>query len=387
MFSSADFTRLAKVEGDSTVSIYVPTHRAGQQTHNGHDRIVFKDAVKEVRHQLETAGQYKGESLDAYLKPLTDLTEDQSFWRHQSDTLAAFLTDDGLQTFALPIETTETKVQVGGQLHLTPAAAMLQPEARYYIFTMALGSNAFYEATRHSITPVYIHDEVPKDVEEVMELYVGGETLQGHSGGKTGDGMIYSGQGSNEDRRDEEKQIYYERVTAGLDKLLAGQQEPLILVCDAQYATEFKRTFQYPHVFADSLDINPSDLSPAELHTETWKMIEPHFDKSSSELKQQYSDAIGAKTYANGVYDVIPAAINGQIATLMINNEQATIYGEYDADNNAVKFHDERQDDSQDLIEFAIRKTVENGGKVVVREQTLLPEGVEGVAATLRYAV
>ncbi len=71
----------------------------------------------------------------------------------------------------------------------------------------------------------------------------------------------------------------------------------------------------------------------------------------------------------------------------MVNEDQATIYGEYDADNNAVKFHDEKRDDSIDLTEFAIRKTVEMGGKVVVRDHTLLPEGVEGVAATLRYAL
>ena len=227
MFSPADFKRLAQVEGDSAVSIYIPTHRAGEQTHNGHDRIVFKDAVKEARRQLEASGQHKGESLDEYLKPLTDLTEDQNLWRHQSDTLAAFLSEDGLETFALPIETEETKVRVGGQLYLTPAAAMLQPEARYYIFTLAMGGNAFFEATRNTITSVYIADEVPKDMEEVLEVYEGSESLQFHTLSPRSGKAIHHGQGSNEDRIDERKEIYYKRVSNGLEVLLAGQEEPL----------------------------------------------------------------------------------------------------------------------------------------------------------------
>ncbi len=295
MFSSADFTKLAKVKGDSTVSIYIPTHRAGEKTFNGHDRIVFKDAVKEARRQLEAGERIKGESLDAYLKPMTDLAEDQNFWRHQSDTLAAFLSKDGLQTFALPIKTEETKVRIGGQLYLTPAAEMLQPEARYYIFTLAMGSNAFYEATRNTITSVYIADEVPKDMEEVLEVYEGSESLQFHSISPGSGKAIHHGQGSNEDRIDERKEIYYKRVSNGLEILLAGQEEPLIVVCDAQHHKAFTEALKYPHIVETNLDINPDVLTPAELHTETWKVMKPHFDKSSSELKQQYSDAVGAK--------------------------------------------------------------------------------------------
>ena len=389
MFKKDDFARLAAVERPDTpvVTIYSPTHRAGEETHNGVDRITFKDAVKEAARRLESTTDLSPRAIETMLQPLRDLDERSDFWKHQSDTLAAFLGPDGLQTYALPVKSDEARVSVGARFMLSPAAGMLAPDARYYVFTLARGGNAFYEATRHSITPVYIHDEVPVDLEEVMAPYVGDETLQAHSGGSTGDGLVYSGQGSNEDRLDEEERIYYERVTAGLDKLLAGQTEPLILVCAAQHATEFKRTFHYPHVLDEGIDINPDDLSPAELHTETWRVIQPRFDQDYASLTEKVEVATGAGRFVASAYDAVPAAINGQVDTLFVASDQPTPYGTYDAATNSVHPADGPGDGAEDLMELAIRKTVENGGRVFSRASFVLPDGVEDVGAVLRYAV
>lgn len=387
MFSQDDFSRLATVEAYPAITIYLPTHRAGQETQNGHDRIAFKDAVKDVTRQLEARGQHNLREIDTLLQPLRDLDQDGHFWRNQSDTLAVFLSPQKLDTYSLPIETTATIVQVADSFHLTPAAAMLKPEARYYIFSLALGGNAFYEATRHTITSIFIGDQVPTDLDEVLEPYVGSDSLQSHNTGPRGAGAVFHGQGSNEDRRDEREEIYFTDVSRGLDKLLAGQQEPLLLVCDSQYRKNLAASIKYPHIYPQAVDINPADLTMAQLHTETWKLISSHFEKSSSALQQQFSTAIGAQRFAASLYDVVPAAMSGQVDTLVVAKGQSPVYGSYDDATNAVHFHDTQQEDSRDLVELAIRHTIANGGKVVMRDRSVLPEGVEQAGATLRYTL
>ena len=396
MFSKADFSRLAAVDGAGApvITIYSPTHRAGEETHNGVDRITFKDAVKEAGRRLETETDLNPREIEAMLEPLRALDERADFWKHQSDTLAAFLGPDGLELYPLPVKSDEARVYVGERFALSPAAGMLAPDARYYVFTLARGGNAFYECTRHSITPVYIHDAVPEDMAEVLEPYEGSETLRAHTAGASagggslgGDSTVFGGQGSNEDRLDEQERIYYERVTAGLDKLLAGQEEPLILVCDAQHATEFKRTLHYPHVVAEGIDVNPDNLSPAELHAETWERMQPTFDQDYEGLSEKVEVATGAGRFVASAYDAVPAAINGQVDTLFVASDRPTPYGHYDAATNSIRPAEGPGDGAQDLMELAIRKTVENGGQVFSRASFALPDGVQDVGAVLRYAV
>ena len=393
MFAKSDFERLAAVTASPAVTIYIPTHRAGHETHDGHDAIVWGNAVKEVRHKLIDSGMAEGK-VEGFLEPLARLERDATFWTRQSDTLAAFLHGEELALFPLPVESEETRTYVGEQFALAPAAGMLAPDARYYVFTLQRGGNHFYEATRHSITPVFIHDEVPEDMEEVLAPYEGSETLRAHTAGATagggslgGDSTVFGGQGSNEDRIDEQERIYYERVTAGLDKLLAGQTEPLILVCAAQHATEFKRTLHYPHVVEESIDINPDNLSPAELHTETWERMQPRFDQDYAGLTEKVEVATGAGRFVASAYDAVPAAINGQVDTLFVASDRPTPYGTYDAATNSVHPADGPTDGAEDLTELAIRKTVENGGTVYSRASFVLPDGVQDVGAVLRYAV
>ena len=70
------------------------------------------------------------------IEPLTALENDATFWTRQSDTLAAFLHGDKLELFPLPVKSEQTRTYVGEQFVLAPAAGMLAPEARYYVFTL-----------------------------------------------------------------------------------------------------------------------------------------------------------------------------------------------------------------------------------------------------------
>lgn len=180
MFTQEKFNQLANVQSRTCLTIYVPTNRSGEETFNGHDALVLKDALKDAREQLEATTNLDEGQVDAFLAKPAELVEDEYFWRHQSDTLALFITADELHTFSLPIPSTKPMIYVGDRFHLSIASRVLAPACRWYVYSVTQDENKFFECTRNSITEIMISDLVPKDMEEVLEVYEGGETLQHH---------------------------------------------------------------------------------------------------------------------------------------------------------------------------------------------------------------
>ena len=383
MFTQQAYADLAKTDSTTALTIYLPTHRAGEQTHNGHDAIAFKDALQDARKQLVEKAFLSEKDAEAFVAQLMPLVQNSEFWRHQSDTLAVFATADNYQTYSLPVPTSGTEIHVGERFALALATRMLAPEARYYVFAVTQNYNAFYEATRHSITPVYIADVVPTNMEEVLEIFEGGETLQHHSTTVTGaaGGTVFNGQGSNEDREDERLEIYFRRLNDGLEQLLEGQQEPLILVADGQHLSGLQEAIKYPNLVEGGIGKHPNSLDPTSLHAVTWEAIQDHFDKSAEQLASEVEDATGANRLATGIQTVLAAAIGGRVATLMLAEDVSDIRGTYDESTHTVQL----SEDGEDLLERVTREVTKTDGKIIYRLREMLPESPDGVSAILRY--
>ena len=444
MFTRSDFDRLAAVSDPACLTIYLPTHRAGQETHNGHDRLAFKDALREARKRLADRTDLSEAQRDGLLARVEAAADGADFWRHQSDSLAVFASGDAVETFKLPIPLERTDVHVGTRLSLTTAARMLAPGARWYVFAVTQNDNRFYECTRHSVTPIYIRDKVPANLEEVLEIYEGGEQLQHHSTtvAGAGPGTIFQGQGSNEDREDEWLEIYFRRIGNGVTELIAGQEEPLVIASDPQHVKGIKSFIDYPHVVEASVRTHPSTLDPVALQRDSWEIVQPMFDKTLDELQEKFATASGGGNLANGLSDVVPAAIGGRVAALYVAEGAMPRFGHYVSDTHSVRFvgadattgaADDGDDDDEltgrtrasnnasaavadapsasattaertdatyaaadtavlarpegsiDLLEEAIRQTVANGAPVLFRLAEQIPDASDGVTAILRY--
>ena len=387
MLTRNDFDRLAQTHDAPCVTLYIPTHRAGEQTRNGHDALVLKDALKDARAQLEARGELEGRDVDALLAPAQALVDDSTFWTHQSDALAVYLSGGEMEHFSLPIPMEAPMVHVGDRYALAFAARMLAPGARWYVFAVTQNSNAFYECTRNSVTPIRIGDLVPENMEEVLEIYEGSETLQHHGTpvAGAGGGTQFHGQGSNEDRRDERLGIYFRRIGNGVTDLIAGQEEPLVIAADAQHVEGIRTSIDYPHIADEAVTTHPSVLDPVALQRDSWPIVQPLFDKSADELQDKFASATGGGTLANGLADVVRAAKMGQVAALYVAEEAQGRMGRYDAESATVTFGSDAGDEN--LLEVAIRETIAKGGQVLFRLAEQVPDATDGVTAVLRFGV
>ncbi|MDX1477448.1 MAG: hypothetical protein R3301_07050, partial [Saprospiraceae bacterium] len=160
------FAELAKVRNDHCVSLFIPTHRAGQEVLQKVDAIKLKNQLAAVRTTLEEEGM-SVRDIDHLLAPATKLVDDQEFWHHQSDGLAIFLAPGFAKHLTLPLAF-EAFYYIGKSFYLKPLMPMFTGDGRFFILALESEQVRMYEATRHSIADVIIKDLVPSDPGEVV---------------------------------------------------------------------------------------------------------------------------------------------------------------------------------------------------------------------------
>ncbi|WP_245295198.1 hypothetical protein [Manganibacter manganicus] len=94
--------------------------------------------MREAQSQLQDAG-FDKRRLAALLESLSDLLDDDEFWRFQANSLAVFATPDTIRAYRLANDLT-SMVQVSDRFHLKPLLrAVTFPHSA---FILALSENA-----------------------------------------------------------------------------------------------------------------------------------------------------------------------------------------------------------------------------------------------------
>lgn len=89
--SRSEIESLTQVRASAALTIYLPTSPLTQETQ--HDRLVFKNQIREGLEKLENAGA-GADDLKAINEALEDISEDDEFWRFQAHSLAVSATPE-----------------------------------------------------------------------------------------------------------------------------------------------------------------------------------------------------------------------------------------------------------------------------------------------------
>ena len=99
LLTREDLVEIARpTDGGTHVSLFLPTHRAGNQVEA--DRLRFKNMITRVEEAL--AGRERRPDIDRLLSPAWELHDDALEWRYMSDGLAMFLGPGGSRAFRVP---------------------------------------------------------------------------------------------------------------------------------------------------------------------------------------------------------------------------------------------------------------------------------------------
>lgn len=382
MITKKKLLEIAKIHMPFCVSIFIPTHRAGEETLQGKDALALKIQLKKVIQDLEKKGMKKNE-IETFVKPITDLIRENEFWRNQSDGLAIFLSENFFQKHTVPVHFEEFNY-TSNEFYIKPLIPLFNGDGKFYLLVLQIQGVKFYEGTRHTITEIVIDDLVPSQLEDRVGYDFEENNLQFRSQAGSKKSLVH-GHAEADYALKNEILRYFRSIDHGLMQILHENQKSPLLICCVDYLYSIYQevnTFQNLH--PNHLTPHPNDHDPYFLHERAWDLIWPYFDESRQQKTEKFRAEIGTAKAGLDINEIIPACIQGKIDTLFLDNK-TEIFGTFDPATQQINVQEEHLPNNVSLTNLAVIKVLDQSGTVYLVDKELMPDDLAPMNAIYRY--
>ncbi len=362
------------------VSLYMPAHRVGREIQQ--DPIRFKNLLREAEERLLAKG-LRSPDVREMLKPAQSLLQEPKFWRNQSQGLAVFLTPEEFHSYRLPLPFEELVV-VSHSFHVKPLLPFFASDGHFYILALSQNQVRLLEGTRYTVDEIDL-ESMPTSMAEALQYEHFEKHIQSHSGSSSGTGSrstMFHGQGIGDEDKDKILR-WFQMIDDELSNLLAGGQSPIVLAGVEYLLPLYKEANSYPHLLDMGITGNPEDLTPEELHSQAWTLMQPIFMQAQERAAAQYSQLSGTSQTTVDVKEAVLAAHQGRVDVMFVALG-VQVWGKFDPSTNTVHIHQCPELGDMDLLDLAAIQSILNGGTVYAVEPKQVPDhGL--LAAVFRY--
>ncbi len=363
------------------VSIYMPTQKAFPETKQ--NPIRYKNLLREAEERLSQVGLRSSERKNL-LEPARTLLKQGFFWRHQSNGLAVFLSDQGFHHYRLPIKFEELLV-VTDRFHIKPLLPYFINEIRFNILALSQNEIRLFQCTGQSIEEVPL-EGIPQSLTTALQYDDPEKQLQfrTQTSGRSGKQVaLFHGHGSGSEDAKNNILKFFQMVEQGLHPILNQEQVPMVLAGVDYLLPIYKEINRYPYLLEQGITGNPESLSADVLHKQAWTMVEPVFLTAREEAKGRYSQLSEGEQTTETLEEIVSRAYDGRIDILFVavGIQQ---WGHFEPETHQVHLHLEAEPGDEDLLDFAAVHTFLNGGTVYALRPGEMPEG-KSAAAIFRY--
>lgn len=378
---------LAQQTQSPSISIFLPTHHAGQDTQQ--DPIRFKNLLREAERQFLDKGTGPRE-VSELLQPAQELLEDAFFWQHQRDGLAVFIAPDDFHYYHLPFRVEELLV-FAQSYYVKPILPLFTNNGHYYILAISQDAVRLFEGTRYSIGQIDLPDDVPESLEEALKFDDPEKQLQFHSGtsrsmerGGIRSGTLH-GQGAGEEEQKERIEQYLKLVDTALKSIFHEEQAPLVLAGVDYLLPIYHKVSKYANIMQEGIIGSPEHLRPEELQEQAWSIVEPYFREEMEKVIELYQQLANTDKATDNLEEIVAAAFDGRVDKLILA-VGTQVWGIFKRDTRKVVHYQQRQSQEDDLplLDFAAMQTLQNSGTVYALTQDEMPTE-SAIAAVFRY--
>ena len=337
--------------------------------------------LRKIRRKLESLS-FDTSEIEDRLKPVQALVEDGEFWRNQSEGLAIFTSKDWFKTFRLPLSFTPM-YYVGTGFYLVPLVDELIETSPFYLLSLELENIRLFRGSRRGMEEVSIEGQIPGQLQDRVGYDYEQKSLQARSqspgSGKSG----YHGHAESDWDRKDEILRYFQSVDKGLTPLL-DPKWPLLIASQEYLAAIYREASSFGNILDETLVINLSEATPAELHEGAMELLRPTLQAGRTEKWAAFSQFHGTGKATAQLDEILRAALEGRIDTLFIARG-AELWGTFDDQNLEVHTVDKPSSQAESLVNRAVRMTLQQGGEVYQRDPADMPGKEIPAVALFRY--
>lgn len=389
MISKQTILDLARESNDICISIYLPTHKMGEEVQQ--DPIRYKNLLVETEKKLKEY-EVHPQDIEDLLEEPRKLLDQPIFWQHNDEGLAIFITSEGFDYHRVPYSFSE-KVMVDDHFLITPLVPMISLEGVFCVLTLSQKNVRLLKCTRNSAETIKLK-EAATSMEEFLKYHVEEPGLQHHAGQGTGrakaqanfhsKGDIFHGHGAEGDTDQREAVNYLNQIENEVTSILRKQYDPLILIGGEQAVAEYKKVNKYERLLDDAITRNPDDLKDEEVKEKGWEIIKSFFLQDMYNDMERFADLTGSDKQSDNLTRIVEASYYGKVDSLFVPIGENS-WGWFDEERDHVHHSAKPQNGEHDLINMAAIKTLTQGGDVYALDKENMPNG-SSIAAIFRYS-
>jgi hypothetical protein len=365
------------------VSLYLPVHKGTSEL--AQDRLRLRNLLRQAEDQLAAQG-LRPAAAAAVLQPARRLLDDALFWRHQDGGLALFCAPGVFRAYQAPF-TFDESVTVAAHFAVRPLLPLLASGGVFYILALSQNQARLLRCTAQETRDIPLPPGTPRSMaaalqydqfEQQRQVYTG---VGRGAGGRPG--AVFFGHGVGSDIEKDNLRRYCNEVDKGVCAVLREARAPLLLAAVDSLVPIYREVSDYPHLAADAIPGSPDDRSAEELCALGWNPARPLLAQAQLAALARYRDLIDTGHASGDPAQVLPAAYQGRVATLLVA-AGGPQWGTFDPATGAVVVHPQAEPGDIDLLEPAIRHTLLAGGTVAAVAPEQIPAHTP-LAALFRY--
>jgi hypothetical protein len=375
-----DLKELAGYRSECCITIVIPTHRAGMEVNENQDLIVFKNELQDIKKKLEEKFTDPAR-VERILEPAFELMREDQFWRNQGDGLAVFIAEGFFRYTKLPF-TPEKECIINNSFYLINLLSVLNTNSKdeFYLLLIRRDKTKLYKVDTRGMQELKV-EEMPENINSVINFEEKGKEYMETQDRQNTDKPEHVNAGRPE------KVIvglYIEKIDEAFQKQATPEKNrPLLLVGQSELLEAFRKTSKYDNLVDTDLELTDEHADNSKLFSQAKERIESRSNQERDERLETYYNSIATPLSNSMPESVIPAAFYSQVRSLFVE-KGAHIWGSFDAQNNKLEMHANREEGDDCLVEKAAVQTILNGGEVFVMEKEKMPKGAT-IAALMRY--
>lgn len=370
---------------EPVLTLYVPTHRFPTPPNIQEDQTRFKNLVREgCRKWTEEADEAIAEARRHELEAHID---DLQFWQDMIETLAVFVSREGIEMYSLPIECSE-RVCVSSRFDLTPLLLTESINQPCYVFALATHESKLFKADLYGIEPIEVDfPKSPEDALNIDEMFSGSNTIRGGGGRQSGANSTPAaphGQGDSNGAGQEERLIYLRMLDDKIHTMKDFDDSlPLIIAATDTEFGDFRSISRSKNIIDVHIPGNHTASTPEELHQlVTTLLFETLIKQKQQHALDRLGELRGVNRSSTDLADITIAATEGRVECLLVPMIDMTTDSVSDTDEHRplVRYNDQFNDGIFD----SVCATAGNGGQIIAVERGSL-SGMASIGAIYRY--
>jgi hypothetical protein len=372
-------------QGGPCISIYMPLN-AADNARARQNELHWKECLRSLEHSATSLGSLERDLLQSLRN--WDTTVPEAFDNgSKRGSVAAFRSPSVFHVVLLDGEVREHAVW-GPEFYIRPLLAEITRDRTFYLLALSQKNTRLLLCTHHSSEEI----PFPSDIQTSFDAWMNqakpdhpapfSEAPAGNQAAAISGPYAVMPKGADQDAKDQYLSHYFKQIDRGVNDVLKGKTDPLVL-CAVEYEIPLYRAVSsYPHLACTEVRGAPNSLKSGEMHARAIQVMETCFQKKIDDVLVEWNHRAGGGA-SSRLKEVIIAAHEGRVLTLLVSDslEQP---GVFDEATFTATGHKTGGPGDEDLLNHAAVQTILHAGSVLIAPRNKMPHG-SPVAAIFRY--